>query len=64
MTEDVKDPITLQEAASLILDKVHEQAEDIGLWCVAETSAESYIQQALRELHEVVERSLEGLIEG
>jgi DNA-binding PadR family transcriptional regulator len=32
-----------------------EQAEDEGLWFVAETAAEAYLQAALRRLHAVVE---------
>ncbi len=32
-----------------------EQAEDEGLWFVAETAPEAYLQQALRRLHAAVE---------
>jgi hypothetical protein len=31
------------------------QAEDEGLWFVAETAPEAYLQQALRRLHEAIE---------
>lgn len=34
---------------------VYEQAEDEGLWFVAETAAEAYLQQELRRLHTAVE---------
>jgi hypothetical protein len=34
---------------------VDEQAEDDGLWFIAETCAEAYLQQQLRRLHEVIE---------
>lgn len=34
---------------------VHEQAEDEGLWFVAETASEAYLQQELRKLHAAIE---------
>ena len=34
---------------------VSEQAEDEGLWFVAVTASEAYLQQALRRLHAAVE---------
>lgn len=34
---------------------VAKQAEDEGLWFVAETAAEAYLQQELRKLHAVIE---------
>lgn len=34
---------------------VDEQAEDAGLWFVAETAPEAYLQQALRRLHRLIE---------
>ena len=34
---------------------VARQAEDDGLWFVAETASEAYLQCALRLLHEVIE---------
>ena len=43
-----------RDAAS-IRSVVNEQAEDEGLWFVAETAAEAYLQQALRRLHAAVE---------
>lgn len=36
---------------------VDEQAEDEGLWFVAETAAEAYLQQELRRLHAAVEQA-------
>jgi hypothetical protein len=35
---------------------VDEQAEDEGLWFIAETITEDILQRALRRLHEVIER--------
>ena len=34
---------------------VDEQAEDEGLWFVAATAPEAYLQQELRRLHEAIE---------
>ena len=34
---------------------VNEQAEDDGLWFIAETCAEAYLQHELRRLHAVIE---------
>lgn len=34
---------------------VNEQAEDEGLWFVARTAPEAYLQQELRRLHAAVE---------
>ncbi len=34
---------------------VNAQAEDYGLWFNAQTATEAYLQQALRELHKVIE---------
>lgn len=38
-----------------ILDIVNKQARDPGLWFMAETAAEAYLQQELRKLHAVIE---------
>jgi hypothetical protein len=38
---------------------VNEQSADDGLWFVAETAAEAYLQQELRRLHLVIERCRE-----
>ena len=35
---------------------VQQQAEDEGLWFRAEYASEDYLQRALRELHDSVER--------
>lgn len=37
---------------------VDKQAEDEGLWFIAETIAEDYVMRGLRELHTQVEKSL------
>lgn len=36
---------------------VAQQAEDEGLWFVAQYASEAYLQQALRELHSVIEET-------
>jgi len=38
---------------------VAEQAEDDGLWFTAETAPEAYLQQVLRELHQLIEENHE-----
>ena len=40
--------------------RVNEQAEDEGLWFVAGTCPEDYLQQELRKLHEDIERDVAG----
>lgn len=42
----------LNEAQAL----VDAQARDEGLWFIAATAPEAYLQQALRELHRVIEQ--------
>ena len=37
------------------IEMVDEQALDDGLWFVAETAAEAYLQQELRALHACIE---------
>ena len=37
------------------LTMVNQQAEDEGLWFRAQTAPEAYLQQALRDLHTVIE---------
>lgn len=38
------------------LELVNKQAEDEGIWFIARTAPEAYLQQELRELHECVEK--------
>ena len=38
-----------------ILAVMERQADDPGLWFKAETCAEAYLQQALRDLHAAIE---------
>ncbi len=38
-----------------IQELVDEQAEDAGLWLVAKTAPEAYLQQELRKLHALIE---------
>jgi len=40
---------------STALQLVNEQAEDEGLWFIARTAPEAYLQQELRRLHAVIE---------
>ena len=42
-------------AISCLLDMVSKQAEDEGLWFIAETASEAYLQQELRKLHAAIE---------
>lgn len=58
-----RDPVALwfDKAKALEADNaalrqlVAEQAEDDGLWFMAQTASEAYLQQALRTLHAVIE---------
>lgn len=43
-----------------IKELVDLQAEDEGLWFIAETVTEAYVQNALRELHRVIEDNQES----
>lgn len=47
----------LAEHAHLELaeELIAKQANDAGLWFIAETAAEAYLQKALRKLHAVIE---------
>jgi len=45
----------LREKLKRIQKKVDAQAEDEGLWFVAETAPEAYVQRELRELHRIIE---------
>ena len=40
----------------MVVELVEKQANDEGLWFIAETAPEAYLQKALRELHSVIER--------
>ncbi len=44
-----------------LLALVNEQAEDEGLWFLARTVPEAYLQQELRRLHALVEKLASGL---
>lgn len=52
--EQVKKQIAVEKMAKLqgLVDK---QAEDDGLWFVAQTAPEAYLQQELRRLHAAIE---------
>ena len=49
-TGDVPDLRALE-----VLQLVHKQAEDDGLWFIARTAPEAYLQQELRLLHALIE---------
>jgi hypothetical protein len=53
MTEHTPDDAPLWDQ---LLAVVNYQAEDEGLWFVAHTVSEAYLQQALRLLHATIER--------
>jgi hypothetical protein len=43
-----------------LIDLVHKQAEDDGLWFIARTAPEAYLQQELRLLHALIEELYGG----
>ena len=44
--------MTIKELRAII----DEQAEDEGLWFIAQYASEAYLQQELRRLHEAIEK--------
>ncbi len=44
------------DSAKRIKKFVARQAEDETIWFIAESGTEAYLQQAIRELHEVIEK--------
>ena len=44
-----------QDAVRALAELVAEQAEDEGLWFIATTASEAYLQQELRRLHHLIE---------
>lgn len=38
-----------------LIQMVNDQAEDGGLWFIAENASEAYLQQELRKLHALIE---------
>lgn len=53
----------VRDAYNAARQLVNEQAEDDGLWFVAETAAEAYLQQELRRLHHVIETGAEPWVD-
>ena len=53
----------LEETIAVQLAMVHRQAEDEGLWFVAQTAPEAYLQQELRRLHSAIEANAASLVE-
>lgn len=45
----------LEETIQVQLMLVHKQAKDDGLWFIARTAPEAYLQQELRKLHGAIE---------
>ena len=43
-----------------LVNLVHQQAEDEGLWFIARTAPEAYLQQELRLLHALIEELYGG----
>lgn len=48
----------MSKELTALRELVDEQAEDEGLWFIALTAPEAYLQQELRRLHEAVERAI------
>lgn len=46
----------LKEKLAKIQNKVNEQADDKGLWFIANKATEDYLQRGLRDLHRVIEQ--------
>ena len=55
------DDKTALEALREIRGLVDRQAEDAGLWFVAETAPEDYLQRHLRNLHGLIEKHTDEL---
>ena len=51
----------VEECTLAILKLVNSQAEDEGIWFVAKTAPEAYLQQELRKLHKIIEDKLTRL---
>lgn len=49
------DSAELKKRFDTALALISEQAENQGIWFVAQTAPEAYLQQELRRLHEVIE---------
>lgn len=48
----------LTERLNSIIYKVNTQSKDEGIWFLTTSASEEYLQQALRELHRVIERPM------
>ena len=55
MTSRLEEQQKINDALQECMKLVEKQAEDEGLWFVAEHITEDYLQVALRELHKAVE---------
>lgn len=50
-----KEDIKMHENIAKLKKLVDEQTEDDGLWFIAATAPDAYLQKALRELHKQIE---------
>lgn len=51
----------MEETLAVQLALVHKQAGDEGLWFIAQTAPEAYLQQELRRLHGAIEANAASL---
>jgi hypothetical protein len=51
--------LEINDALQKCVAEVLEQAEDDGLWFIAETAPEAYLQEHLRRLHKLIEEAWE-----
>jgi len=58
------DELSARAALAAIRGLVDRQAEDPGLWFVAEHASEAYLQAELRKLHAAIEQATLGLDAG
>lgn len=49
----------LKNAVQKLQKLVDEQAEDDGIWFIAESAPEAYLQQELRKIHKLIEEAWE-----
>jgi phage-related protein len=60
--KNLKKDTVKKDALYYIQKFIDQQSNDEGLWFVAQTASEAYLQQELRKLHQVIEEySLESI---
>lgn len=52
----IKDDFYICMSIEDLLSLITAQSEDLGLWGIPQTPEEEYLQQALRKLHNEIER--------